>query len=164
MSDQIAQWLVSAKVSPPRQLINVCRRQSLLQQLKTNKNFRVVWIEAAAGYGKTLLISQWREEMLKIHNHVGWISIDVNDEPDILIPYIAFSLHRAGLDMLPTGLLLPSFQGIRTVYSLGRLLNRIETSDQPVALIFDDCENASAEIVAQVFEPLLRIKAEIMLI
>ena len=160
MSDQIAQWLVSAKVSPPKQFINVCRRQSLLQQLKRNDKFRVVWIEAAAGYGKTLLVSQWREELLKIHNLVGWTSIDVNDEPDILIPYIAFSLHRAGVDMLPTGLLLPSFQGIRTIYSLGRLLNRIETSDQPVSLIFDDCENASAEIVKQVFDPLLRIQPE----
>ena len=158
MPDEIAPWLVTAKVSPPRQFINVCRRQSLLQQLKRNENFRVVWIEAPAGFGKTLLVSQWREELLQTDNHVGWVSIDNHDEPDIFIPYVAFSLHLAGLDMQPTRLLLPSFQGIRTVYSLGRLLNRIESSNRPVVLIFDDCENMSTEILTQIFEPLLRLQ------
>ena len=160
MSDEIAPWLVTAKVSPPRQFINVCRRHSLLQLLKRSENFRVVWIEAPAGFGKTLLVSQWREDLLQTHNYVGWVSMDGNDEPDIFIPYLAFSLHLAGLDMLPTRLLLPSFQGIRTVYSLGRLLHRIESSNHPVVLIFDDCENASPEIVMQIFEPLLHMQPE----
>ena len=160
MPDEIAPWLVSAKVSPPRQLVSVCRRQSLLQQLKRNDQYHTVWIEAPAGYGKTLLASQWREELLKNRRHVGWLTIDSNDDPDIFIPYLAFSLHLSGLDMLSTRLLLPSFQGIRTAYSLGRLLHRIELSEQPVALIFDDCENASAELITKVFEPLLGMQPE----
>ncbi|MCY3750893.1 MAG: LuxR C-terminal-related transcriptional regulator [Gammaproteobacteria bacterium] len=160
MSDQIAQWLVSAKVSPPRQFINVCRRQSLLQQLKRSENCRVVWIEAPAGFGKTLLVSQWREEALKMQHYAGWVSIDGNDEPEIFIPYLAYSLHLAGLDMLSTRLLMPSFQGLSAIYSLGRLLRRIESSKRPVVMIFDDCENASAEIITQIFEPLLRLQPD----
>ncbi len=159
MSNQIAQWLVNAKVSPPKQLVHVCRRVALLEQVNRSEH-PVVWIEAASGFGKTLFLSQWRTELLQRHQYVGWVSVDTLDDPDILLPYMAYSLHCAGLDMQSTGLLSSSYHDSDLTYSLGRLLHRIEANGKPVALMLDDCENASAAVVSQVFEPLLRMQSD----
>ena len=160
MSELIAPWLVSAKVSPPRLFVSACRRSNLLDQLLAGDCPPIVMVEAPAGFGKTLLLSQWREELKKSSRHVGWISIDHSDEPDIFVPYLAYAFHRDGLDMLSTGLLSPSFHGMRTAYSLGRLLNNIENAKQSCVLVFDDFENTSDELLNEVLEPLLRMQPD----
>lgn len=160
MSDTIAPWLVNAKVSPPKLFVNACRRQSLLEQLLAAEQGRVILVEAPAGFGKTLLLSQWREELKIASSYVGWISVDHTDEPDTFVPYLGYAFHQDGLDMLSTGLLSPSFHGMRTAYSLGRLLNNIENCNERCVLVFDDFENTSEEVLNEVLEPLLRMQPE----
>jgi ATP/maltotriose-dependent transcriptional regulator MalT len=160
MSDAIAPWLVSAKVSPPRQLVNACRRNMLLKRLLGNNINPVTILEAPAGFGKTLLLSQWREELKSDSYTVAWLSIDESDEADILIPYIAFAFQKAELGMDETGLLSPSFHGIRTAYGLGRFLNRIENSGTRCVLMLDDVERCSDNVLSEVIEPLMRLQPD----
>lgn len=158
MSDVIAPWLVSAKVSPPRQLVNTCRRELLLKRLLGNVMNPVTIVEAPAGFGKTLLLSQWREELKVKPCYVGWLSFDDSDDVDILLPYIAFAFQKAGLSMGETGLLSPSFHGARTAYSLGRLLNRIENCGEQCVLMLDDVERVSETVITDIIEPLIRLQ------
>ena len=68
MPDLIAPWLISTKVSPPRQLLGACRREKLIHRLVHEHASPVTLLEAPAGFGKTFLLSQWRET-LKAQDH-----------------------------------------------------------------------------------------------
>jgi len=159
MSDAIAPWLIHAKVRPPRQLVNACRRTALLKKLGDEIN-SVTILEAPAGFGKTSLLSQWREALKAESFVVAWLSISESDEADNLIPYIAFAFHKAGLDMNETGLLSPSFHDIQTGYDLGRLLNRIENSGSQCVLMLDDVERCSDSLLLNLIEPLMRLQSD----
>jgi ATP/maltotriose-dependent transcriptional regulator MalT len=160
MSEAIAPWLVRAKVSPPRQLVNACRRNVLLKRLLGSEINPVTILEAPAGFGKTSLLSQWREELKADSYVVAWLSINESDEADILIPYIAFAFQKAGLDMNDTGLLSPAFHGIQTAYGLGRFLNRIENSGVRCVLMLDDVERSNDNVLSELIEPVMRLQSD----
>lgn len=160
MVNDIASWLVRAKVSPPRLPLNVCRREDLLHRLVADGNNRIVVLDAPAGFGKTLLLSQLREVHCSRGRRVAWLCVDETDEPEMFITYLAFAFHCCGVGMLETGLLSSSFHGVRTAYSLGRLLNRIEIGDADCVLILDDVERMRADTITDVLNPLLRIQPD----
>jgi LuxR family maltose regulon positive regulatory protein len=160
MSEKIAGWLVKAKVSPPSFLVNSCRREALLKRLSTYTHNRVTLLEAPAGFGKTLLLSQWREDLRTAGCFVAWLSVTEDDEPDILLSYLAFAFHQGGLDMTGTRLLTPSTYNDRPAYRLGRLLNAIERAGSRCVLMLDDFERISEESLADVVQPLVQISAE----
>jgi LuxR family transcriptional regulator, maltose regulon positive regulatory protein len=160
MSKPFASWLLSSKVSPPRISINANRRDELLVLLSEHLDKRVVLLEAPAGFGKTLLLSQWREVLRYEENTVAWISINQTDQPDILLPYIAFAFHQAGLDMTATGLLSATHTQGDSSYLLGNLLKVIEESKRKCVLVFDDFENISDDSLSEIIESLLNLQSQ----
>ena len=158
MSQDLAPWLLSSKVSPPRISINANRRDNLLDLLSENFDKRVILLEAPAGFGKTLLLSQWREVRRLEETVVAWLSVNQADQPDILLPYIAFAFHQAGLKTEQTGLSNTSFSHGDLAYQLGNLLSQIEKSERRCILIFDDFENVSHESLNEIIENLLQLQ------
>jgi len=156
----IASWLLSSKVSPPRISINASRRDALLDLLAENAGRRIIMVEAPAGFGKTLLLSQWREVCRHEGDTVAWLSINHGDQPDVLLPYIAFAFHQAGLDTGSSGLLASSHNQGDASYLLGRLLQLIELSGQRCVMVFDDFENTREDSLAEIMEELLRLQPD----
>ena len=155
MQTKFAPWLLTSRVSPPRISINANRRDKLLDQLTENRHKRVMVIEAPAGFGKTLLLSQWRE-IMKFENHtVAWFSINTTDPADTILPYLAFAFHHAGLDMHDSGLLEPGHNQGHHSYLLGNLLRLIEEQQDECIIIFDDFENISEECIEEIVAPLV---------
>ncbi len=151
MNTFIAPWLINSKVSPPRISINVNRREALIELLRVHQDTPVILLEAPAGFGKTLLLSQWREQIRESGIHVAWLSIEPTDQSDILLPYMAFAFHHSGLDATQTGLLAaPAFSSSDFAYSLGRLLGFIENSQSRCVLILDDFENTPADVLPDI--------------
>ncbi|NKB35976.1 MAG: hypothetical protein GKR93_02240 [Gammaproteobacteria bacterium] len=158
MEKRFAPWLLSSKVSPPRISINASRRDNLLDLLSANIDKRVVLLEAPAGFGKTLLLSQWREVLRLEGNTVAWLSVSGNDQPDILLPYIAFALHQVGLDTEETGLLSPNYNQSDLSYLLSGLLKYIEQHAGKCILVFDDFENIPDDSLSSIINVLLRLQ------
>lgn len=156
MSTVLAPWLVRAKASPPRPPAGAVTRQHLLAKLTNVTDSTVIALQAPAGFGKTFLLCQWRDYLLRQGKVVAWLSVDETDEPDSLVPYLAFSLHIAGLNMEDTGLLSPTFHGVSIASWVGRLLRTIEDSGRPHVLIVDDLERLPEESARTVMAPLLR--------
>ena len=70
------------KVTPPRAPRDLLVRQRLRAD---SPQFRGCWaivVQAAAGFGKTSLLAQWRIEHLSRGAVVGWLSAQADDNPE----------------------------------------------------------------------------------
>ncbi len=160
MHADIASWLVRAKVSPPKLPASACLREGLLRRLEADPGNRIVVLDAPAGFGKTLLLSQLLELYRERGSAVAWLSVDETDEPEVLVPYLAYAFHTGGVDMLPTGLVSAPFHGSRMAYGLGRLLQAVETAGLDCLLVLDDAERMREDTIAEVMDPLLRMQPD----
>lgn len=87
--------LVRIKLRPPPLRPGVVERAGLVGRLLTARQTRVVAIVAPSGYGKTTLMTQWRDLESR---PVAWLSADRNDnDPATLLFHLAAALRHAGM-------------------------------------------------------------------
>nr|WP_178132139.1 LuxR C-terminal-related transcriptional regulator [Pseudomonas sp. C2B4] len=72
--------MVSTKFAPPRIGTRHVPRSALLAQLKRMHHCTLTLVTGAAGYGKTTLLAQWRQDRLKAGAEVAWVSLTVDDK------------------------------------------------------------------------------------
>ncbi|MEJ8567689.1 LuxR C-terminal-related transcriptional regulator [Elongatibacter sediminis] len=150
-------WLLHSKTSPTRQRVDLLERPSLTLKLHQALDATVSVIHAPAGYGKSTLLSNWRDLLLAEGHTVCWLSLDRQDNEALhLLIYIAFSLVEGGVafDSDSAGF-------DRTVSELSErdLLSLIIhwAAEHPnqVVLILDDFDHLKAEVIDSVIHPLL---------
>lgn len=71
--------LVSTKFAPPRLGTRHIVRQHLLNRLRDAQRLTVVLVTGSAGFGKTVLLAQWRLELMKAGATVAWLSLSHDD-------------------------------------------------------------------------------------
>ncbi len=134
------------------------KRPRLIQRLNDGLGQRLTLICAAAGYGKTALMSQWRRDLMEQGVPVAWLSLDEEDnQPGVLATYLSFSLHDSGLasaidDMSETDF-GPRLDPRAVV---GMLATAIESSGERFVLMLDGFESLKPRSTRLVVEPLLR--------
>lgn len=79
--------LISTKFEPPRIGARYVTRAKLLTALKTNRDARITFISGSPGFGKTVLLAQWRQELMKAGARVAWLSL--GEEESALAPFSA---------------------------------------------------------------------------
>lgn len=100
MPEKPARHLVSTKFSPPRIGTRHVLRTALLAQLKRMHYCKLALVTGAAGYGKTTLMAQWRQDRLRAGAEVAWVSLTAEDKG-----YTAFctalfeGLRRLGIEV-----------------------------------------------------------------
>lgn len=100
MPKNLARHLVSTKFSPPRIGTRHVARAQLLTHLQRMHHSLLALITGAAGYGKTTLLAQWRQDRLKAGAEVAWVSLAADDKG-----YSAFctafleGVRRLGIDI-----------------------------------------------------------------
>ena len=57
-------------------------------------------LKASAGFGKTTLLAECCRRLRRDGVPTAWVSLDEQDEVEVLDVYIAFACHDAGLDVL----------------------------------------------------------------
>ena len=92
------------KLLPPRADAFAVKREGLLRRLSRASHASLVLIAAPAGFGKTSLLRQWRQDLLADGAMVAWLNLDAEDDHlRRFCSYLAASLARAE-PMLSTSL------------------------------------------------------------
>ncbi len=158
----VAEPALVLRVTPPRAPRDLLARQRLHSE---SPQFRGCWaivVQAAAGFGKTSLLAQWRIEHLSRGAVVGWLSSQADDNPERFVQGLALAVRVGsgrqtfGHTMLE-GSPAPALEGI-TVW-----LAEVALSAMDVVLIVEDADrlpSASRETLTYVMHnapPNLRI-------
>jgi LuxR family maltose regulon positive regulatory protein len=155
-------WLLRSKVSPTRQRVDLLERPSHTLKLHQSFDATLSLIHAPAGFGKSTVLSNWRELLLEEGHKVCWLSLGKQDnDPLQLLNYIAFSLAEGGVDfdIGGTGLEL-QFSELSEHDFLSLIIHFIAEQDDRVVLILDDFENLDSDVVNRVINPLLEYAPE----
>lgn len=135
----------------------ILKRARLLERLLAGRARRVTLLEAPAGFGKTTLLAQWRESLLAEGAQVAWLTLDPSDTDERFVPYLAFALQEAGVDMAATGLLREDPRGaLPAPLALHSVLQAAAHASRPLYLILDDLERVSSPEARALIDTLIR--------
>jgi len=141
--------LLATKLAPPRLPAALVVRGRLLRQLAAVPAHRLTLLSAAAGWGKTTLLSTWAAE----HSHpVAWVSLDAQDnDPTLFWSAVIVALHKGVPEVGATALAMlhaPQSPPLTTV--LTSLLNDLTFAvvpSAPILLILDDYHVIDDQII-----------------
>jgi LuxR family maltose regulon positive regulatory protein len=71
--------LVPTKFAPPRIGARHIPRRHLLERLRASQQSALTLIIGSAGFGKTILLVQWRQELMKAGADVAWLALSQDD-------------------------------------------------------------------------------------
>lgn len=150
-------WALRGKLRPPLGHQSVIRRVELMRLLEDVLKFTTSVLIAPAGFGKTTILTQWRERMVRNGIKVGWLSVDGQDN-DVyrLLCYCIFSLTEAGVDL--GQLEVFAHQGLNDLpleSVLVRMLAAVEDTGEEVSLVLDDYHRMESEPIDDLVDTLI---------
>lgn len=147
--------LVATKFSPPRLNTRHIPRTHLLERLQEGRLGCVTLITGGAGFGKTLLLAQWRQALLKDGLDVAWLSLSHDDRlfPSFLT-YLLAALRRLGIAIEAE--LLHGDSGEAAFNALVAQVTRIaEQLGRELYLLIDDYQHVEAPLAHRLMQKLL---------
>ena len=150
--------LINTKLRPPRLPKGYITRPRLLAQLDRGLEQDFILISAPAGYGKTLLATDWLRQRPALMT--AWVSLDENDNDlDVFLRYLTTAVHRAFPQERPcanTQALLnaPQSPPLETIAST--LINDLAQLPHTLLLVLDDYHLITLPVIHQVMAKLVR--------
>ena len=147
-------WLLRQKVTVPEPVVGYVHRSELAAEcLPTNR--RLTLLQAPGGFGKTTLLAECCRTLVRQGVVTAWLSVDEQDDLDMLDAYLAFAFQRAGLDILHRPGAYVGEAGV-VAPRTRQLLLAIEAQARPVVLALDEVErlpgSASVPILSLLLE------------
>jgi LuxR family transcriptional regulator, maltose regulon positive regulatory protein len=134
------------KLEVPRLPSSVVHRSRLITALNSISSSKVVLITAPAGFGKTTLLSQWRDHLREDGGRVGWLTLDEGDtDVRSFMAGVIHALEAAKVEI--AGLSAKAERGLSevTIESVIREVQvELNKSDEAVTLVLDDYHRASS--------------------
>ncbi|WP_066191472.1 LuxR C-terminal-related transcriptional regulator [Gracilibacillus timonensis] len=141
-------WLHS-KMSVPKVSTAIVHRERLYALLREKSASKITVIEAAAGYGKTTILSQWKWQLKE---PTAWLSLDIMDnDPNRFFQYVLQSIVYA------TG--YPMDQQLGHLFNLkcmppseliiDSLLHELDEMDTRLHVILDDYHHIELDMIHQ---------------
>src|SRR5262245_54169558 len=138
--------LVETKLHAPRVRAGMVARDMLVVRLAGGVNCRLVLVCAPAGWGKSMLLSQWRVAE-RDHRPFAWVSLEASDDDPVRFwSYVIAALQTVApgfgasiVSALPNASL--------TDVVLPRLINDLAALPGPVVLVLDDYHLLANEAV-----------------
>lgn len=151
-------WTLKSKIEPEEQLVSLIDRPRLIRRLNGGQNRKLTLISAAAGFGKTSLMSQWRTDLLDQGIKAAWLSLDEDDnEPGVLATYLSFALHSMGLMSAIDEMNESDFGARLDPRSVvGMLATALAMSEERYVLFIDGFDLLEAGSTKSIIEPMLR--------
>lgn len=143
--------LLQFQLRPPPLRPGLVERTTLIERLAAVADARTVTIVAPPGYGKTTLMSLWKEQESR---PTGWLSLDRYDnDPAILHSNVAAALQHSGMlgELSAGDTRIPSDLVIS--YGVARLADALDTQGAAGVLMLDHAEvvqsRASNDAIAE---------------
>ena len=149
---------IRTKLSPPRLSRKVVLREAPIQSIAVGATRALTLVKAPAGFGKTTLLTEWRESLLGESQIVAWLTLD-RDDNDVnhFIEYLTKTLAEALGDLVKD---MPELRIAGKVVSarvvLTSLINSLDKIDREVTLILDDYDKITEPAVHDLFAFLLQ--------
>lgn len=148
--------LIKTKFSPPRPTRIPVRREKALQSLSAGSTRALTLIKTPPGFGKTTLLTTWREKLLEENQIVAWLTLDLDDnDASRFIDYLAGAFAVA-LGDKPS----PEFGNVGRMVSskvqLTSIINAVDQIGREITLMLDDYDKINAPAVHDLVAFLLR--------
>ncbi|WP_338050943.1 MULTISPECIES: LuxR C-terminal-related transcriptional regulator [Ramlibacter] len=130
------------KVTPPRVPRDALVREAVAGATVPPAH-AVVLVQAAAGFGKTLLLAQWRRDHLAQGAAVAWLLAQPQDEPARLVQALALAV-RVGAGRPTFGHALLQGDGAMGLEGVTGWLAEVAQSALQLVLIVDEADRLSA--------------------
>ncbi len=151
--------ILATKLYVPPSRPTLVRRPSLIGRLNEGLQSRLILVSAPAGFGKTVIVSEWVAGCTRLEPEVrpAWLSLDEGDsDPARFLSYLVAALRMAVPDVGQGVLdMLQSPQPPPTESMLTALLNEITALPHDVVLVLDDYHVVDSESVDQALAFLL---------
>ncbi|MCI0997554.1 hypothetical protein, partial [Pseudomonas corrugata] len=132
--------LFVTKLVPPLESGTLFARPRLFGCLADVVVSRLTLVQAAAGFGKTSLLSQWQQIFIGQEKAVAWLTLDASDQDPVrLLTYMSAAIARGdarrarSLDKL-----IQTERYFNAEVMLTSLINLLGESDEPLLLFLDD--------------------------
>ena len=149
--------LVATKLHPPQPRTDLVRRPSLLERLIASRGRKLALFCAPAGWGKTVLLSQWQASEAETRPF-AWVSLDAGDsDPVRFWSYVIGAVRKA-----QAGVGDAAWAGLRAGGSdledavVGPLINDLAAMPSEMVLVLDDYHLVRSEVVHRSLAFLLR--------
>lgn len=149
--------LIGTKTAPPPWMGDKIRRDALLVRLDAALESRLTLIHAPAGYGKTSLLSQWRQRHADSSFLVAWLTLEKDDaDPTRFMHYVwlAVTAQGSGAKRRDVAVTPPDLPA-RAM--LSAVVNHLARVSRPFVLIFDDVHRAESPDVTEALKSLIRL-------
>ena len=155
--DRRLPWLLGQKIAVPERVAGHLGRTELVKRVMPTHR-RLTVLQAPGGFGKTTLLAECCRRLRDEQIRTAWISVDEQDEPDVLDTYIAYACHCAatGADAQTDRAGVPGWGkapgGSRTALAV----HAIAELDAPFVLVFDEVERLGSPESTALLEFLLQ--------
>ncbi|OUS83503.1 serine/threonine-protein kinase [Rhodococcus sp. NCIMB 12038] len=145
------------KFRPPTTTRRLVRRHRLLEELRSRRDSRLILVHGPAGFGKSSLVAQWRDELLKNGVAVAWLTVDQDDNNEVwFLSHLVEAIGRVRSDVVgELGQVLEENGQAVERFVLTSLINRLHDSDRPVVIVIDDWHRIAAAETISALEFLL---------
>ncbi len=134
--------LLATKLYIPSPRPNLVSRPRLLERLNQGLTCRLILISAPAGYGKTMLLSEWTSQVSTRDWRVAWLSLDEGDnDPARFLSYLVAALQTVDENIGRDPSRSLSEEAITA------LINRVSAIPHNIILVLDDCHLVTAQAV-----------------
>jgi LuxR family maltose regulon positive regulatory protein len=136
--------LLQTKLRAPRLRPLLVPRPRLLETLNEGLAGKLTLVSAAAGFGKTTLVSSWLDALQTAHAilpppQIAWLSLDANDgDPARFLSYVIAALQRIDPQLGKAAQAMLQASPLPIPALLTSLLNDVAAQPNPVMLVLDD--------------------------
>ncbi|WP_037182120.1 serine/threonine-protein kinase, partial [Rhodococcus opacus] len=134
------------KFRPPTTTRQLVRRDRLLDMLRAGGERRLTLVHAPAGFGKSSLVAQWRDELIAAGTAVAWLTVDRDDDNVVwFLSHLVEAIQRVRPEVIrDLGQALEEHGQAVERFVLTSLINRLHDSDNPLVVVIDDWHQVTA--------------------
>lgn len=143
-------WMASSRLAPPKQRVTLLSRQRLLGRFAGADLPRLTLVQAAAGFGKTTLLTQLLGEFRSRGMTVAWVAFEPG-ECDLhwLYAYLLVSLRRTNVQVPDAQHMSDDELLALPVSTLaGWVLAALESHETPTVLLLDDTHWIRSDVLS----------------